>query len=235
MGYGITTPRHHDFLCLNNAKCSLLFYIIMARKSKIQQLIADYPYYSNVHLANKYNMTMGQISNAAKYYHLHKDFDALRKVRKGRQRDILAEYSTRPTHEVAAEMGITVDALCKRANRVGVYKTECTARPRKKTMKERTVLVFAHDYTISEIADSTGINRETVRAILKRNGITPKAPQPKQVVIQWTLDGQFVARHANCSQAAKSLPNNPQPCNIYGCCKGINKSAYGYRWTIEKL
>ena len=152
------------------------------RDEVIQQMIADYPYYSNVHLANKYHMTRRQINNAAKHYHLHKDFDALRKVRKGRQRDILAEYSTRPTYEMAAEMGLKEDTLRRRANRIGIHKTERTSRPREKTFKERTVLIYANDYSINEISASTGIHRSTVQSILKRNGITPQPPKLKKAV-----------------------------------------------------
>lgn len=207
------------------------------RDEVIQQMIADYPYYSNVHLANKYHMTRRQINNAAKHYHLHKDFDALRKVRKGRQRDILAEYSTRPTYEMAAEMGLKEDTLRRRANRIGIHKTERTSRPREKTFKERTVLIYANDYSINEISASTGIHRSTVQSILKRNGITPQPPKPKKTVIQWTLDGKIVTRHPSYGAAAKALGKQYAANNIQACAMGVagHKSAYGYRWTIEKL
>ena len=144
------------------------------RKEVIQQLIADYPYYSNVHLANKYHMTVSQVSCYAQYYHVHKDYAALRKVRTGRQKDILAEYSHRPTHELAAEMGLSEDTLRRRANRAGVHKAVRTVRPREKTPKERNVLAFSSNYTIDEISAGTGIAKPTIRAILRRNGITPK-------------------------------------------------------------
>lgn len=210
------------------------------RKEVIQQLIADYPYYSNVHLANKYHMTRKQINYVAQCYHLHKDFDALRKVRKGRQKEILAEYTTRSTREIAAEMGVSIDTLRKRANRVGLYKDADFSYRREKglTLNQKTILAFAKTFPIEDIAKKTGFTINYVRAVIKKAELQPiTEPKPVRNVIQWTLDGKFVARYHSYKSAAVSLGKKYGATNIQACAIGKegHKSAYGYRWTVEKL
>lgn len=208
------------------------------RKETIQQLIADYPYYSNVHLTNKYHMTRGQISNAAKHYHLHKDYDALRKVRKERQKDILADYTTRSTRKMAAEMGVTIDTLRKRANRVGLYKDADFSHHREKglTLNQKTILAFAKTFPVEDIAKKIGCTTYYVCQVIRKAGLQPiTEPKPVRNVIQWTLDGQFVASHPSYRSAAMSLGKKYGAPNIQACAIGKegHKSAFGYRWTVE--
>ena len=129
--------------------------------------------------------------------------------RKKKQECIIAEYATTPTAVLAEKYG----------------------------MKETAVLIYANDYSINEISASTGIHRSTVQSILKRNGITPQPPKLKKAVIQWTLDGKIVTRHPSYGAAAKALGKQYAANNIQACAMGVagHKSAYGYRWTIEKL
>ena len=54
-------------------------------------------------------------------------------------------------------------------------------------------------------------------------------------VIQYDKNDNFIREWENARQVEREL--GYLPCNIYSCCRGIYKSAYGYKWKykIEKL
>lgn len=52
-------------------------------------------------------------------------------------------------------------------------------------------------------------------------------------VVQYSIDGEELNRFASISDANKYLGKNIKSTNICKCCKGINKTAYGYLWRYE--
>lgn len=52
-------------------------------------------------------------------------------------------------------------------------------------------------------------------------------------VLQYTLDGEFIAEYPSTSVAAKI--NNINSGGISNCCNGIQKSAYGYIWKYKEV
>lgn len=55
-------------------------------------------------------------------------------------------------------------------------------------------------------------------------------------VLQFTIDGAFVARHDSATKAARAV-GVYQRCGYAGislCCNGKQKKAYGYRWEWEQ-
>lgn len=52
-------------------------------------------------------------------------------------------------------------------------------------------------------------------------------------VLQYTLDGEFIAEYPSTSEAAKI--NNINSGGISNCCNGIQKSAYGYIWKYKNV
>lgn len=53
-------------------------------------------------------------------------------------------------------------------------------------------------------------------------------------VLQYGLDGTFIAKHASCVQAALSLgkPASTKS-SIANCCRGLNKTSLGFVWKYE--
>ena len=56
---------------------------------------------------------------------------------------------------------------------------------------------------------------------------------PKKPVVQYTVDGAFVARFEAIVDAAKSLGNRNFSGNISNCCKGNCKTSRGFVWRYE--
>lgn len=58
------------------------------------------------------------------------------------------------------------------------------------------------------------------------------AKNKQKPVLQYTKDGDFVARHESMRSAAESV-GGKHP-NIFKCCAGIKKSMYGFVWKYEE-
>lgn len=56
---------------------------------------------------------------------------------------------------------------------------------------------------------------------------------PKKPVVQYTVDGAFVARFDAIADAARAIGDNGASGSISNCCKGNNKTARGYVWRYE--
>lgn len=61
-----------------------------------------------------------------------------------------------------------------------------------------------------------------------------------KTVYQFTLKGEFIKEWEGCSAAEKSIRNMPnthwkkRPNNIDACCRGEQKTAYGFVWSYFK-
>lgn len=97
--------------------------------------------------------------------------------------------------------------------------------------------------TLEEISIITGADRHIIAKALGSFGVKSielKARACGKKVLQYTLDGRFVAEFDSASSAARKF--NAMPGNIINCCKQIHASAYNYLWkyscddiSIEKL
>lgn len=89
------------------------------------------------------------------------------------------------------------------------------------------------------ITELTGLNVETVRNYLLKNGVTREDIKQRQgqlisksrakFVNQYDLDGNFIKTWSSLIEAARSF-NGVTGANITSVCKGKRKSAYGYKW-----
>ena len=96
-----------------------------------------------------------------------------------------------------------------------------------------------------EAAQQLNLDRGNISAVLSKR--TPSVsgyqmvyqgePPPKYTsrikeVYQFDKQGNFIKKHKNAKEAAKSVGG----CNscISHCCRGERKSAYGYVWTYQK-
>ncbi len=201
-----------------------------------EKILADFPAYTNKELAWIYKKSADSISRLGRKAGLRKDPEARRQRLYG---NLLEQYGTVPTPELAAKMGISEEALRRRANRAGLHKEKGIAHPRldvERTKTQRLILAFAATYTIESIAKSVGCTTNYVYQVIKRAGLTPiTEPKPVRSIIQWTLDGQIVNRYPSCRAAARAIGGSCSSSNIWACTKGKvgNKTAYGFRWTEE--
>ena len=62
--------------------------------------------------------------------------------------------------------------------------------------------------------------------------ISKRVEKVKKPVLQYSLEGKFVAEWSSIKEAAESL--NVQGGDIPACCKGKNKSAHGFIWRYKK-
>ncbi len=159
--------------------------------------------------------------------------------RKERMRKQVEGYPTNPTWQMAIDLGMQEDTVRRRANRYGLRKLtpwKNTRKPKDPSIRYRLVLIFAKDYSVEKIADKVGFARSYVRKIIREAGLTPIEEQkPIKTIVQWSKDGQIIARYPTCRAAAKAIGRPHCFSGIYSCVNGKPrfKSAYGYRWTQE--
>ena len=66
----------------------------------------------------------------------------------------------------------------------------------------------------------------------ERENLKPTNLPYVKAVDLYTLDGVFVKSFPNAVQAAREM--NVQAANIRKCCRGQNKSAYGFIWKYRQ-
>ena len=52
-------------------------------------------------------------------------------------------------------------------------------------------------------------------------------------VLQYTLDGEFVARHPSLRQANIAMGKSPMTTSILNVCKERYNTTYGFKWKYE--
>lgn len=203
-------------------------------EKKIWECIyADYPDCSAKELEAKYGIPSAIIYGRAHGRGLRKNKERIKAAMKKQ----VEAYPTRPTREIAKDIGCQEQTVRRRANRYGLRKLtpwKNTRRPSEPPFEYRMVLALADTYTVKSIAEKVGYSADYVRQIIKKAGLTPiTEPKPVRNIIQWTLDGQVVARYPSCRAAARAIGGSSG--NIWSCVKGkpMHKTAYGFRWTEE--
>ena len=89
--------------------------------------------------------------------------------------------------------------------------------------------------SVSEIEEQTGAERHTICKILKLYGINTidfKQRSAGRAVLQYSIDGQLVARHESLTLAVRAMGRD-NISNIRNCCEKIHTSAYNYLWKYE--
>lgn len=198
-------------------------------------IYADYPDYPTKELEAKYGIPGAIIYERAHYRGLRKNKERMKAAMKKQ----VEAYPTRPTREIAKDIGCQEQTVRRRANRYGLRKLtpwKNTRRPSEPPFEYRMVLALADTCTVKSIAEKVGYSADYVRQIIKKAGLTPiTEPKPVKNIIQWTLDGQIVARYPSCRAAARAIGGRCSSGNICSCVKGktMHKTAYGFRWTEE--
>ena len=104
---------------------------------------------------------------------------------------------------------------------------------------EEVLILWNNGYGQKGITELTGLNVETVRNYLLKNGITKEDIRERQgqliakskakFVNQYDLDGNFIKTWDSLAEAGRAF-NAKTGSNITLVCKGERKSAYGYKW-----
>ena len=89
--------------------------------------------------------------------------------------------------------------------------------------------------SVSEIEELTGAERHTICKILKSCGINTidfKQRSAGRAVLQYSTDGQLIARYESLTLAVKAMGRD-NISNIRNCCEKTHTSAYNYLWKYE--
>ena len=95
--------------------------------------------------------------------------------------------------------------------------------------------MWAEGKTIEDIEKEIGADRHTICNILKLCGIETidfKRRSGGRAVLQYSIDGQFIARYESLTTAAEAMGRD-NVSNIRSCCNKTSTSAYNYLWKYE--
>lgn len=94
-------------------------------------------------------------------------------------------------------------------------------------------------YSAIQISEKIGCERTLITKVLRANGI--KSRGISKIIEQYDLDGNYIQTFDSTMQAREWLFSNKITTNkqcrnvILRCCKGENKSAYGYVWKYKDI
>lgn len=94
-------------------------------------------------------------------------------------------------------------------------------------------------YSAIQISEKIGCERTLITKVLRANGI--KSRGISKIIEQYDLDGNYIQTFDSTMQAREWLFSNEittnKQCNnvILRCCRGENKSAYGYVWKYKQI
>ena len=94
-------------------------------------------------------------------------------------------------------------------------------------------------YSSVQISDKIGCERSLIPKVLRAHGI--KSRGSSSIIDQYDLEGNYIQTFDSTMQArdwlfANKITTNKQCRNvILRCCKGENKSAYGYVWKYKDI
>lgn len=71
---------------------------------------------------------------------------------------------------------------------------------------------------------------QTGKKMSLESSLKKRAAMPKRPVLQYSLDGKFIARYDAVSDAARSLGSKRYTGSIINCCRERNKSAMNFIW-----
>ena len=197
-----------------------------------EYIYAYYPDHTYKKLSEIYGIPEATIISRVKKLGLKKDIVSRISLMKSKSKD----YPTRPTREIAAEIGTREDSVRRYANRHGLHKQTPWKNTRRPCTKQRLILAFANTSTVEAIAEKVGCSIGYTRFIIRNAGLKPIIEKKhKRVILQWSKDGQIVARYPSCLAASKALGKHSGHALIRVCIKNKagNRTAYGFRWTEE--
>jgi group I intron endonuclease len=101
--------------------------------------------------------------------------------------------------------------------------------------REKIQSMWTNGKTIEDIEKEIGADRHTICNILKLCGIETidfKRRSGGRAVLQYSVDGQFIARYESLTMAAEAMGRD-NVSNIRSCCNKTSTSAYNYLWKYE--
>lgn len=103
---------------------------------------------------------------------------------------------------------------------------------------EQVLNLWCYNYTINKIVEKTGLNVETVRSYLNKNGITHEdirarankaiSKSRSKPILQYDLQGNFIREWRSSMEVERELSISHN--NIGSVCNGKRKTAGGYIW-----
>ena len=103
---------------------------------------------------------------------------------------------------------------------------------------EQVLNLWYNKYTVNKIVEETGLNVETVRSYLNKNGVTHEdirvrankaiGKSRSKAILQYDLDGNFIKEWSSSMEVERELSISHG--NIGSVCTGKRKSAGGFIW-----
>lgn len=103
---------------------------------------------------------------------------------------------------------------------------------------EQVLNLWYNNYTVNKIVEETGLNVETVRSYLNKNGITHEnirtrankaiSKSRSKAILQYDLRGNFIREWSSSMEVERELQISHG--NIGSVCNGNRKSAGGFIW-----
>ena len=103
---------------------------------------------------------------------------------------------------------------------------------------EQVLNLWYNKYTVNKIVEETGLNVETVRSYLNKNGVTHEDIRARankaigksrsKAILQYDLDGNFIKEWSSSMEVERELSISHG--NIGSVCTGKRKSAGGFIW-----
>lgn len=106
--------------------------------------------------------------------------------------------------------------------------------------REEIITLYKNNKSIKDTSNITGVSDRTIRTILKDNNIERLSPsdvrkrQYQKHVLQFDKDNNFIKEFESATDASIELIGNKSGhSNIANCCRGKNKTAYGFIWKFK--
>lgn len=115
----------------------------------------------------------------------------------------------------------------------------------KRPTEQEVVDYYLNNPSLSQkdVADHFHLRESSVSRIICRTGNSGKRQRASSkgkytkvtgIIKQYDLEGNLINQYASAVDAAKSC-GRTDPSNINACCRGAQKTAYGYKWEREDI
>ena len=123
-------------------------------------------------------------------------------------------------------------------NKTGIHSPEHQKKYYKEwieTKKGMFDLDFQREKGLRHAKEGKGIHGLSEKEKLKnaKKGAAASAKKLSKKVLQYDLDGNFIAEHESLMSASRSVGKNNSG-SISACCSGNQKKAYGFIWKYKE-
>lgn len=205
---------------------------------KIKNFYLEHRDWSFYQIANELHIDRNSITAVLKHYNIQQIPD---------DQVIIDYYLNNPvTQKEVAEYfyisPIYVNRLMQKYN-IGDKRKHYKTQEEQEEFEKQIITRFLEKPYISQekLAKEFGISFTSMQRILKKHQVTREGrasskgyTKSTQPVYQYDLQGNLIAEYESMGAAAKAMGRTDSS-NISACCRGVQLTAYGYRWSREKI